>query len=345
MKKGKIIIKVLITIICIILVIFAVIGIGATVFIKNKLSKINYVELDIEQIEINEEVKEQEELKGFRTIALLGIDSRADDYGRGNRSDCIMLAVLNQDTKEASLVSIYRDTYLKITGRGLDKVTHAYSFGGPELALSTLNTNLDLDITEFVTVNFEAVVDCVDAIGGIELDITSEELKYINTYVHELNRVTGNSAADVTKAGEQHVNGVQAVAYARIRYTAGGDYKRTERMRTVLMKLFEKAKTLDVAELNKLVDVMLPKIYTNIESKEILEILPEIAKYKIKENIGWPYNTRGATIGGIWYGPAVTLESNVTKLHQEIYGQADYVPSKTVKQISNEVIKKTGYTK
>ena len=344
MKKGKVFKRVILIILCIILLTAVGAGVYGFIFIKNKLNKINYVEVDTNEIEINEEVKEQEKLKGFRTIALLGIDSRSDDYGTVNRSDCIILAAINQDTKEVSLVSVYRDTYLKLTGRNLDKVNHAYSYGGPTLALSTLNTNLDLDIKEFVTVNFEAVVESVDAIDGIELDITNEELKYINPYIREINRVTKHSSKELTEAGEQHVDGVQALAYSRIRYTAGGDYKRTERMRTVVMKAFEKAKTLNVKQLDELTDILLPKIYTNIESKEILSMIPEMVNYKVKENIGWPYKTRGATIGGIWYGPAITLESNVVKLHQEIYGQEDYTASKTVKQISNEIIRKTGYT-
>ena len=172
--------KILIIVVSILLIVLLGLGMFGIFYIKSKLNKINYVNIDPGQIEVNNEVKEEEGLEGYRTIALLGIDSRKDDYGRGNRSDCIILAILNNKTKEVNLVSVYRDTYLKISGRGLDKVTHAYSFGGPELALSTLNTNLDLNITEFVTVNFEAVVDCVDAIGGIELDITVEEIKYIN---------------------------------------------------------------------------------------------------------------------------------------------------------------------
>lgn len=336
--------KVVISIIVFLLIIVLILGTFISIYIKDKLNRINYVEIDETKVEINEGVSEKQENSGYRTIAILGIDSRADDYGKGNRSDCIILAILNQKTKEVNLVSVYRDTYLKITGRNLDKVTHAYSYGGPELTLSTLNTNLDLDITEFVTVNFEAVVDCVDSLGGVVLDITSEELKYINDYVHELNRVTGQNAQDVTVVGKQKVNGVQAVAYARIRYTAGGDYKRTERMRTVILAMLEKSKTLSIAELNNVANVMLPKIYTNINSMEILSILPNLATYKINENIGWPYNTKGATIGGVWYGPAVTLESNVKKLHEEIYKQTNYEPSSTVKKISNEVIQKTGYT-
>lgn len=335
--------KIIISIISVLLIMIVSIGIFATIYIKDKLDKINYVQIDESKIEIDEQVDEQ--LEGYRTVALLGIDSRADDYGKGNRSDCIILAVLNQKTKEVNLISVYRDTYLKITGRNLDKVTHAYSYGGPELTLSTLNSNLDLDITQFVTVNFEAVVECVDELGGIELDITSEEIKYINTYVHELNRVTGQSASDITIPGKQKVNGVQAVAYARIRYTAGGDYKRTERMRTVILAMLEKAKNLSFTDLNRVVDVMLPKIYTNINAKEILAMIPNIATYKINESIGWPYQTKGATIGGVWYGSPVTLESNVTRLHQEIYGQVNYEPSKKVKDISNQIIQKTGYEK
>lgn len=334
--------KIVISIICILLIIIIAIIATIVIFIKNKLDKINYVEIDIDQVEINEGINEQ--LEGYRTIAILGLDTRYDDYQAGNnRSDCIMLAILNQKTKEISLVSVYRDTYFELPGIGLDKATHAYAYGGAELALSTLNTNLDLDITEFVTVNFNSVVDCVDALGGIELDITSEEVRYINGYIHELNWVTGKEVQDVTTSGRQHVNGVQAVAYSRIRYTAGGDYKRTERMRTVLEKMLEKAKTLSIAELNEAMDKILPKIYTNINSKEILSIIPNIATYKINGTIGWPYETRGATIDGVWYGPAITLESNVKRLHVEVYKQEDYEPTDKVKQISNKIIDKTGY--
>ena len=251
--KKKILIILIVVLIVLISTVFA-----GYLYVNNKVNKINYVDIDESSIEINDNVEQELEKTGYRTIALLGIDSRADDYGKGNRSDCIILAVLNQKTKEVNLVSVYRDTYLKITGRNLDKVTHAYSYGGAELALSTLNTNLDLDITEFVTVNFEAVVDCVNSLGGIELNITDEELKYINQYVDELNKVTTSTSEHVTQSGKQHVNGIQAVAYARIRYTAGGDYKRTERMRTVIEAMLEKAKTLNPIELNKVANTILP---------------------------------------------------------------------------------------
>ena len=341
-KKTKIVISILSILLLLIIIIMAI----GSFYINDKLAKINYIELDKNKIEINPEVLVKgEALESYRTIALFGIDAREDTYEKGNRSDCIILAILNEKTKELSLISVYRDTYLKMTGMYLDKVTHAYSYGGPELALSTLNTNLDLDITEFVTVNFDAVVEAVDTLGGIELDITEEEIKYINGYIGEINRVTGHSSPKITTSGKRKVDGVQALAYSRIRYTTGGDYRRTERMRTVIVKMLQKAKNLNVTELNKIVDILLPKTYTNINVKEILAMLPNLANFKIKSNIGWPYEVKGATLNGVWYGIPVTLENAVIKLHKEIYGQADYEPSKIVKQISNEIIQKTGYTK
>ena len=146
----------------------------------------------------------------------------------------------------------------------------------------------------------------------------------------------------LTKAGKQKLDGVQAVAYSRIRYTAGGDYKRTERMRTVVTAMMKKAKTLSITKLNSLADTILPKISTNISSMEIVSLIPSIASFNITESLGWPYETQGITLDR-WYGVPITLESNVLKLHQEAFGQEDYEVSDTVKTISNQIIKKTGY--
>ena len=299
------------------------------------------VEIDEEAIEVNEGV--QEALTDYRTIALFGVDSREDKLEKGTRSDCIMLAIIDQKTKAVKLVSVYRDTYLQIGNRGLDKVTHAYAFGGPELSMSTLNTNLDLNIKEFATVNFDSLVDIVDAIGGIKINIESSEIKYLNDYISATSQIVGKSSKQVTTAGTQTLDGVQAVAYSRIRYTAGGDYKRTERMRTVLMAIVEKAKTLGVGELNKLATTLLPRIYTNISPDEIISMAPQLATYKFEESMGWPYETRGDTIGGVWYGVPVNLAENVKRLHQEVLGQSDYQVSEKVKSISNSIISKTGY--
>ena len=324
MKKG---VKIaLIVLLIIILLITAVFGIGYG-YVHSKLNKMQHVETNPEDIAVTEGVEQQ--LEGYRNIAILGIDSREDNYDKGNRSDCIIIASINNKTKEVKLASVYRDTYLEITGRNLDKVTHAYSYGGPTLTLSTLNTNLDLDIKEFVTVNFEVVKEIVDSIGGITLKINSDEVSQIPR---------------IEKAGTYNLTGEQALAYSRIRHAAGGDYKRTERMRTVLMAVVEKAKTLSIGELNKLADELLPKVYTNINANELIMLLPQMASYKITDSIGWPYKTQGKTINGVWYGPPITLESNVKKLHEELFEETDYIPSETVKRISDAIVKKTGYT-
>lgn len=339
-SKLRIFGRILLIIAVILVIVLGIaVGVGAW-YVSDKLGKVNYVDIDEENIEVNEQVEEK--LEGYRTIAIFGVDSRSNKLETGTRSDCIILATINEKTKEVTLTSVYRDTYLEIPGHGLDKITHAYSYGGAELALSTLNTNLDLNIKEFVTVNFNAVVDIVDAVGGVNIQITNSELQYINEYIDEVNRVTKHKSKHITKAGKQNLDGVQALAYGRIRYTAGGDYKRTERMRDIMMAVVEKVKKMSITQLNKLADKVLPIVYTNISSGEIISLIPQVASYKITDSTGWPYKTEGKTINGVWYGPPITLESNVTEIHQKVYGQADYVPSEKVKEISDKIVKKTG---
>lgn len=343
-KKSKAL-RIFLTILLIIIIIVVILAGVAVGFVANKLGKINVEEINEEEVGIT--VKTKEELSGYRNIALLGIDSRADDYGLGNRSDCIIIASLDQKTKNIRLISVYRDTYLQLEEKGktvLDKVTHAYSYGGAQNTLKALNTNLDLNIIEYVTVNFDAVIAAVNAMGGVTIDIDSSELKYINDYINATSASSGIKTSQITKTGKQTLDGVQAVAYSRIRYTEGGDYKRTERMRTVIEAMLSKAKTLNIGQLNKLVDTILPRVSTNISGTEIIGLVPSIASYNITDSIGWPYETRGKTIDR-WYGIPVTLESNVEKLHKEIFGQSDYVVSDTIKEISNQIIKKTGYSK
>lgn len=338
-SKGlKIFLRVLLVLL-IIIVIIAGIAVG---YVTNKLGKITVEEIDETAIGIDEET--QERLSGYRNIALLGIDSRADDYGVGNRSDCIIIASLDENTKQIRLISVYRDTYMQIEEKGkqvLDKVTHAYAYGGAQNTLKALNTNLDLNITEYVTVNFDAVISAVDAMGGVTINIDSSEIKYINDYIDATSQSSGVSSSHITKTGSQTLDGVQAVAYSRIRYTSGGDYKRTERMRTVIEAMLNKAKTLSISQLNKLIDTVLPRVSTNISGAEILGLVPSITSYSISDSIGWPYKTEGITLDR-WYGVPVTLESNVLQLHQEVFGQTDYVVNDTIKNISQQIINKTG---
>ena len=212
------------------------------------------------------------------------------------------------------------------------------------MAVKTLNTNLDLNINEFVTVNFDSVAEAVDQLGGVKLTITAVEVKYINSYIDETSKVTGKTSEHITEPGTYTVDGVQAVAYSRIRYTDGGDYKRTERMRTVIEAMFSKLKTKNLAEINSFADKILPHVYTNISATDIISMVPSMSKYKVTESIGWPYDTKGKTMDR-WYGIPITLESNVTQLHKEAFGEENYTPSDIVKSISESIIKKTGYTK
>lgn len=316
-------------------------------FYTSKYNQMQVEDIDENNIGIDEAVDDALDATGYRNIVLLGIDSRADDYGVGNRSDGIIIASYNSKTKVVKLTSVYRDTFVDVEEKKttkLDKITHAYSYGQAENTIKSLNKALDLNIKEYVTLNFEAVVDSVDALGGIELNITSAEVKYINGYIDENNKVTGHNSKHITTAGTYKVDGVQALAYCRIRYTAGGDYKRAERQRVVLNKMAEKAKTLSVSQLNNLANKILPHVKTNITSTEIISMIPMLLQANLDESIGFPYATEGATIGGVWYGIPCTLEANVEKFHREVFGQTDYVPSETVKDMSQRIASKSGYT-
>lgn len=340
-KKSKL--KLFWKIVLVLVILLGILVGGGFWFINDKLGKMQQVDINEDELGISEEVSAN--LSKYRNIAIFGVDSRDNNLEKGNRSDCIIIASINNDTKEVKLISVYRDTYVQIEGHGLDKITHAYSYGSAPLAINTLNTNFDLNIKEFVTVNFDSVAEAVDKLGGVTINIESqEELKYLNSYIDETAKVTGKSNAKLTSTGRQNLNGVQAVAYSRIRYTAGGDYKRTERMRTVIEAMVNKLKTKSIGEMNSFMDFMLPKVYTNITAGDILGLLPSAASFKIGNSIGWPYNTKGITLDR-WYGVPVTLESNVSRLHQEAFGETDYTPSQTVKTISGKIIQKTGYSK
>lgn len=323
-KKKNIFLRILLFLF-ILIIIFVATAIATSLwFVNDKLDKLNYVnDVTKEDVSVDEQVDES--LSEYRNIALLGIDTREDTFS-GSRSDCIIIVSINNNTKDVKLLSVYRDTYLDIEGHGLDKVTHAYAYGGPRLTLSTLNRNLDLNISEFVTVNFETVRTVVNAIGGVDITVTAAEASQIS---------------GISGAGTYTLNGDQALAYSRIR-KIDTDYQRTERMRTVLNAVFEKVKTLDITQLNALLDTVLPHLSTNISKNDIIALLPDLLSYHVTNSEGWPYETRGITLN-LWYGIPVTLEENVKQLHENLFGEENYEPSETVKSISNQIIQKTGY--
>lgn len=318
-KHSKL--KVFFIIIAVILILLLIgVGIGYS-FINSKLNKINYDKIDENTIEVTEGVTEN--LSGYRNIVLFGIDD-ADGYT--GRSDCIIIFSINEQTKKVKMTSIYRDTYVEVPNHGYTKINHAYAYGGAALSMSTINRNLDLNIKEYVTINFQVVKDLVNEVGGIKINVTSAEASQI---------------PGITKAGTYNLTGEQALAYGRIR-KIDTDYQRTERMRTVIDAVFSKIKKMSVAEMNKLADKILPEVHTNITKSEITEVMTDVASYSIGESMGWPYKVNGKMINKVWYGVPQTLEESVEKLHKDLFNEDNYEATDTVKTISSNIIKKTG---
>ena len=314
---------------------------GAVAYVYAKWSKIDTQEIKAEDIVINEEVKMNKEVDlgdGYTNVALFGVDSRDGNLGEGNRTDCIIVASLNNETKEIKLVSVYRDTLLDLSEGTYQKCNSAYSYGGPVLAINMLNMNLDLDIQDYVTVDFGAIADAIDLLGGVEIDVTEEELPYLNQYLTETANSAGKQSYFIGTAGLQTLDGVQATTYARIRSTAGGDFTRTERQRLVIEKMFEKAKSADLGTLNAIIDKVFPQVSTSFTLQEILTYATAYSEYKLVGNMGFPQDNYTDLLSGL--GSVVVpddLVSNVTKLHEFLFGTTGYTPSSTVQTVNSNI--------
>lgn len=282
-------------------------------------------------------VAEENKLEGTQDFVIFGVDSRENNVGKGTRSDSIMIVHVDHDNKVVRLTSIYRDCMMKIEGHDFNKAAHAHSYGGPELAIQMLNENLDLDLEKYITVNFINVGDLVDEIGGVEQDIDDDEVDQINGLISGVNAVRGTSSGTIKSAGTYTLDGTQAVAYSRIRHTAGADYKRTERQRTILFKIFQKAKDLDIVTRLKLASDMLDEIGTNYRTDEITELLQDLSSYTIEDMTAYPQTFYGGKVSGAWYEVPVTLVDMATGVHEFLYGEKNYEPSETVKSISNSL--------
>ena len=319
------------------------------IFLYAKLSLVNTAtksDVDKANIVINEDVDvtTSTALKGYRNIAFFGVDSRDGSLKTGTRSDSIIVVSINQETKDVKLTSIYRDTCMRVPGYGFTKATHAYAYGGAELAMSMLNTNLDLDITEFATVDFGVLAKIIDAVGGIEIEVSDAEFSLINALIDEQNRVTGSDSPHLETSGYQHLNGTQATAYARIR-KIDSDFKRSERQRLVLSKIFEKAKTADIGTLLDMIDTILPQVYTNLSSNELIMLAKDIFSYNISDSTGFPFEKTTGSLASdsLSYVFAENFEQNVRELHAYLFDNEDYTPSSTVTEISNDLYYESGY--
>lgn len=317
------------------LIVFAAIAV-----VYAKMNKLDFVPLDPDKLSINDGYEYDE--TGYLNVALFGLDTRENDEEMGSRSDTIIIASLNRETKEVKMSSVYRDTYLQMDDRSYNKANAAYSFGEEEEAVAMLNRNLDMDIDHYITVDFSALVDVIDALDGIDVDVTEEEIPYLNNYSVEIIKNTGVDTWAVTEPGYQHLTGVQATAYARIRYTEGDDFRRTERQRLVIEKIAEKAQAASLGTLNNIIDRVLPKVRTNFTLPEILAYAKDVKKYQIGESKGFPFNLETMVLNvGDSVIPA-NLEENVKELHNFLFGENGFTPSKKVCDISDEITFLTG---
>ena len=315
-------------------------------YVFSRLNKMQQVNIKPGDVIVNKEVqeKEPEVANSYTNIALYGVDSREGQLTIDAHSDALMVASINDKTKDVKLVSVYRDTYLDNTTGEYRKATECYFYGGPTRSISMLNKNLDLDIQDYVTVDFNVVADVVDAIGGVEIDVQQDEIKWLNGYQTEGSQVTGKEIVEVTQAGPQTLNGLQTLSYCRIRYTTGDDYKRTERQRTVLNKILEKVKTMPVTTLVGIVNDMFDHISTSLTLPEIIDLAKDVAAYNLVDTTGFPFNSTPMTLptGGDCVVP-VNLANNVLQLHQWMYGSDSYdAVSSTVQEISDHIINETG---
>lgn len=307
---------------------------GAAAYAMSKLDKLDYKTINEDNLEIYQDTGE------FTNIALFGLDSREGELDGGVRSDAIMIASINNKTKEVKVVSVYRDTLTQQADGTYDKANAAYSYGGPEEAISLLNRNFDLDIKKYMSVNFNALADVIDLLGGIELELTDEEVFWTNGYCTETSRVVGRETTELTKPGKQTLDGIQAVAYARIRKTEGSDFKRTERQRLVLEQVANKAKTANISTLNKIIDQIFPQVSTNLSANDLLGMAASAVQYQIGEMSGYPFDvaTPDSVIGleGSFV-VAIGAADNVKQLHEFLFGEKDYQVSDKVKEIDNDV--------
>ncbi len=331
----------------IILEVFVLIGVllfAAYSYINSRLDmmqRLPWNPEEIKNLEISEE--KQEQMRGYWTIAIFGVDSRNSSVGKGNNSDVNILCNINQETGEIKMVSVYRDTYLNISDKNsYNKINAAYLQGGPEQAVKAMNKNLDLDIDDYATFNWKAVADAINILGGIDVEISKAEFYYINAFISETVKATGIGSTQLKSAGMNHLDGVQAVAYGRLRLM-DTDYARTERQRKVISLAFEKAKKADWATLNNIVQTVFPQVATSVEMDDLLTMGRNITKYHLTESSGFPENRKEVNMGS--KGACVipnTLESNVIDLHKFLFSDENYSPTDTVKTISNKIMSDVG---
>lgn len=313
-----------------------------TLFFKVDVTKVGKVNLNEETISqsISQSVATNQQMSGYTNIALFGVDSREEELTKNTRSDTIIIASINNENGDIKLCSVYRDTYLNLSNDTYTKCNAAYAQGGPEQAISMLNMNLDMDIEDFVTIGFRGLTDVVDALGGVTIDVTDAEIPHLNNYQSTMATELKLSYNPVTSSGKQTLNGLQATAYCRIRYTAGDDFRRAERQRTVLMACLEKAQNMSYSQLESVANSAFNETYTSLDLSEILDLLKNITNYKVVDNNGFPneeYRTTGTMGKAGSCVLAMDLKTNVKWLHEFLFEDTEYEVSSDVQKYSDKI--------
>ena len=328
---------------------------GVCVFGLSKIGKLQNLGVDPDEVGQNEDMDANtaELLKGYTNIALFGLGSRTPgSLGEGELSDTIIIASIINETKEVRLMSVYRDTYLNRADDTYGKCNAAYSKGGPKQAMEMLNTNLDLNIKYYVSIDFTALIKTVDLLGGVEIDVKEEEIDAINGYMYETTEIAEKAEDDsinpyndfITEPGLQTLYGVQATAYCRIRKVGNNDFERTERQRRVIEQIVEKAKSAGLGTINSIIDEVFPLIATNIPQTTLIGMAASMMSYELGESSGFPSYRSDARMDGQQVVVPADLVANVTELHKFLFDEDDYYPSPTVLEINDKIIADTGVT-
>ena len=360
MRRRKIIFGIEITVL---LILSGILFVYA--WINRSMDKMNQDTLDSSQIQINSEVKANTDLSqmsGTQVIALVGVDARGvegSELAESMNSDTIILCCIDHDKQEIRMVSIMRDTWMNMAKYTdeyyeFDKANSAYNRGGPESMLSMLNTNLDFALTDYVTVNFKALADAIDVLGGLDIEMTNAECVHANNYNREVSEAQGVEYEAIPYDEDlgddysevRHVSGALATSYARIRYGGGDDAKRTSRQRIVINLMVQKLKQ-NPTKIPEILDKVMGNVSTSLTKNEILELGMHAVTYTMGASYAYPfqlcYGENVVNALGEDVVIPVTLEFNVRELHEYLYPGLSYEPSAAVTEYSDYIARKSGY--
>ena len=360
MRRRKIIFGIEITVL---LILSGILFVYA--WINRSMDKMNQDTLDSSQIQINSEVKANTDLSqmsGTQVIALVGVDARGvegSELAESMNSDTIILCCIDHDKQEIRMVSIMRDTWMNMAKYTdeyyeFDKANSAYNRGGPESMLSMLNTNLDFALPDYVTVNFKALADAIDVLGGLDIEMTNAECVHANNYNREVSEAQGVEYEAIPYDEDlgddysevRHVSGALATSYARIRYGGGDDAKRTSRQRIVINLMVQKLKQ-NPTKIPEILDKVMGNVSTSLTKNEILELGMHAVTYTMGTSYAYPfqlcYGENVVNALGEDVVIPVTLEFNVRELHEYLYPGLSYEPSAAVTEYSDYIARKSGY--